>query len=216
MSKNTGHKHIDRAMVFVVDDDDALSDSIACLLESANLPCKLFADANAFLEFCTPQHLGCILLDVRMPGMGGLELQDTLKANGIVLPVIVITGHGDVPLAVRAMKSGAFDFLQKPFNAEALLERVHAALEQFEGCRRKNLKRDSLRSHFDALSEREREIMEFVVAGDSSKVIGMKLGISSRTVDIHRSNIMKKLNVPTIADLVRKRMALEDDQADPA
>lgn len=216
MSKNTGHKHIDQTMVFVVDDDDALSDSIACLLESANLPCKLFADANAFLEFCTPQHQGCILLDVRMPGMGGLELQDTLKANGIELPVIIITGHGDVPLAVRALKSGAFDFLQKPFNAEVLLERVHAALEQFEGSRRKNLKRDNLRSHFDALSDREREIMEFVVAGDSSKVIGMRLGISSRTVDIHRSNIMKKLNVLTIADLVRKRMALEDDQADPA
>lgn len=216
MSKNSGHKHLDRVTVFVVDDDDALSDSIACLLESADLTCKLFADANAFLQFCTPQHQGCILLDVRMPGMDGLELQDALKANGIALPVIIVTGHGDIPLAVRALKAGAFDFLQKPFNAEVLLERVHAALEQFEGSRRKSLKQESLRSHFDALSEREREIMEFVVAGDSSKVIGMKLGISSRTVDIHRSNLMKKLNVQTIADLVRKRMALEDDRVEPA
>jgi len=211
MNKNAGHKNINQTMVFVVDDDDALSDSIACLLDSANLPCKLFADAKAFLEFCTPRHLGCILLDVRMPGMNGLELQDVLRANGIELPVIIITGHGDVPLAVRALKSGAFDFLQKPFNAEVLLERVHAALEQFEGSRRKNLQRDSLRSHFDALSEREREIMELVAIGDSSKVIGMKLGISSRTVDIHRSNVMKKLNVSTIADLVRKRIALDAD-----
>jgi len=203
-------KKIGQTMVFVVDDDEALRDSIACLLESENLPCKLFGDAHAFLEFCTPQQLGCILLDIRMPGMSGMELMEHLKANGISLPVIIITGHGDVPLAVRAMKSGAFDFVQKPFNTHELLDRVRAALKLVQENCLKNLKQNSLRSHFDALTGREREIMELVVAGDSSKVIGMKLGISSRTVDIHRSNIMKKLNVQTVAELVQNRLALRD------
>ena len=205
------HENIGQTMVFVVDDDEDLCDSIACLLESEKLPFKLFGDAQAFLEFCSPQQRGCILLDVRMPGMDGIELLSHLKANGSSLPVIIITGHGDVPLAVRALKSGAFDFVQKPFNAQELLDRVHAALKQVQENSLKDLKLHNLRSHFDALTKREREIMELVVAGDSSKVIGMKLGISSRTVDIHRSNIMKKLNVQTIAELVQSRLALRDD-----
>lgn len=198
-------------MVFVVDDDAAMGDSIACLLESANLPCKIFSAAGDFLEFCGPTQQGCILLDIRMPGMSGMELLENLKANGILLPVIIITGHGDVPLAVRALKLGAFDFLQKPFSASELLDRVHAALNQVLERRQKDRRLDSLRNHFGELTKREREIMELVVAGDSSKVIGMKLGISSRTVDIHRSNIMRKLNVRTIAELVQNRLALRDD-----
>ena len=125
--------------------------------------------------------------------------------------MIIITGHGDVPLAVRALKSGAFDFVQKPFGAQDLLDKVQAALEQVRADRRKNLKQDMLRGRFGALTGREREIMELVVAGDSSKVIAMKLGISSKTVDIHRSNIMKKLDVQTVAELVHIRLALRDD-----
>jgi FixJ family two-component response regulator len=128
----------------------------------------------------------------------------------VTLPVIIITGHGDVPLAVRALKLGAFDFVQKPFNAHDLLDRVHAALQQVRERRQKDRRLDRLRSHFDALTGREREIMELVVAGDPSKVIGMKLGISSRTVDIHRSNIMRKLNVRTVAELVQSRLSLGD------
>jgi FixJ family two-component response regulator len=205
------HENTGQAMVFVVDDDAAMRDSIACLLESENLSCKLFGAASDFLEFCSPQRQGCILLDVRMPGISGMELLENLKANGILLPVIIITGHGDVPLAVRALKLGAFDFLQKPFSASELLDRVHAALNQILERRQKDRRLDSLRSHFDELTKREREIMELVVSGDSSKVIGMKLGISSRTVDIHRSNIMRKLNVRTIAELVQNRLALRDD-----
>lgn len=197
-------------MVFVVDDDEAMRDSIACLLESVNLPSRMFGDARAFLEFCDPQQQGCVLLDIRMPGMSGMELLENLKANGVTLPIIIITGHGDVPLAVRALKLGAFDFVQKPFNADDLLDRVYAALQQVRERRQNDRRLDRLRSHFDALTGREREIMELVVAGDPSKVIGMKLGISSRTVDIHRSNIMRKLNVRTVAELVQTRLALGD------
>lgn len=195
----------------MVDDDAAMRDSIACLLESENLSCRVFSDAGSFLEFCDRQQQGCILLDIRMPGMSGMELLENLKANGIQLPVIFITGHGDVPLAVRALKLGAFDFLQKPFSASELIERVHAALDLMLERRQKSRKQDSLRSNFDALTKREREVMELVVAGNLNKVIGMKLGISSRTVDIHRANIMRKLNVRTVAELVQNRLALDED-----
>lgn len=205
------HDTIEQAVVFVVDDDEAMRDSIVCLLESANLPCRMFGDARAFLDACEPGRPGCLLLDIRMPGMSGMELLAHLKSNGYSQPVIIITGHGDVPLAVRALKSGAFDFVQKPFGAQDLLDKVQAALEQVRVDRRKNLKQDMLRGRFGALTGREREIMELVVAGDSSKVIGMKLGISSKTVDIHRSNIMKKLDVQTVAELVHIRLALGDD-----
>jgi FixJ family two-component response regulator len=196
--------------VFVVDDDEAMRDSIACLLESVHLPSRMFSDASAFLEFCDPHQQGCVVLDIRMPGMSGMELLENLRANGVTLPIIIITGHGDVPLAVRALKLGAFDFVQKPFNPDDLLDRVHAALQQVRERRQEDRRLDRLRSHFDTLTGREREIMELVVAGDPSKVIGAKLGISSRTVDIHRSNIMRKLNVRTVAELVQSRLSLGD------
>ncbi|MDD2700770.1 MAG: response regulator [Sideroxydans sp.] len=205
------HSEIGQAVVCVVDDDEAMRDSIACLLDSVDLPSRQFSDANSFLEFCSPQLHGCILLDIRMPGMSGMDLLEHLKINGINLPVIIITGHGDVPLAVRALKLGAFDFVQKPFNANDLLDRVRAALLQVEQDSHKNRARNELRSHFEALTDREREIMELVVSGDSSKMIGMRLGISSRTVDIHRANIMRKLNIRTVAELVQSRLALRDD-----
>jgi len=211
MSEKIGHENAVQPMVFVVDDDEAMRDSISFLLESKNLPCKMFSSASAFLEFCSPQQQGCILLDIRMPGISGMELLENLKASGILSPVIIITGHGDVPLAVRALKLGAFDFVQKPFNAQDLLDLVHAALNQVRERRQKDRRLNSLRGHFDTLTGREREIMELVVAGNPSKVIGMKLGISSRTVDIHRSNLMSKLNVRTIAELVQSRLALRDD-----
>lgn len=201
-----------RPMVLVVDDDQAMRDSMCYLFESVNLPCKVFASAHDFLEFCSTGLLGCILLDIRMPGMSGMELLENLKAQGIQLPVIVITGHGDVPLAVRAIKQGAFDFLQKPFSPQILLDRVYAALELIRESHCHNRKLDDLRSSFDVLTNREKEIMELVVAGSPSKVIGMKLGISSKTVDIHRSSIMKKLNVRNIAELVQTRLALQDKE----
>ncbi|MGE5757378.1 MAG: response regulator transcription factor [Sideroxydans sp.] len=199
-------------MVLVVDDDEAMRDSICYLLESVNLPCKAFASAHEFMEFCDARLQGCILLDIRMPGMNGMELLENLKAQGIKLPVIIITGHGDVPLAVRAMKQGAFDFLQKPFPSQTLLDRVYAAIESLRENHQKTRQMDDLRSSFDSLTNREKEIMEMVVAGSSSKVIGMTLGISSKTVDIHRSSIMKKLDVRNVAELVQRRLALQDEQ----
>lgn len=195
--------------VFVVDDDEAMRDSIRWLLESVSLSARMFNSANDFLnasDLCQP---GCILLDVRMPGMSGMELLEQLKEHGILQPVIIITGHGDVPMAVRALKHGAFDFIQKPFNGQELLDRVNAALKVDRENRQHHEEIEDLRSHFDVLTTREREIMEHVVAGNSSKTIGKKLGISSRTVDIHRSNIMKKLNIRSIAELVQYRLSLD-------
>lgn len=195
--------------IFVVDDDEAMRDSIHWLLESVSLSARMFSSANDFLsagDLCQP---GCILLDVRMPGMSGMELLEQLKDHGILQPVIIITGHGDVPMAVRALKHGAFDFIQKPFNGQELLDRVNAALKLDRENRQHNKEIEGLRSHFDVLTAREREIMELVVVGDSSKIIGKKLGISSRTVDIHRSNIMKKLKIRSIAELVQSRLALD-------
>lgn len=200
-----------QATVFVVDDDAAMRDSMYWLLESVSLAVRMFSSANDFLsagDLCQP---GCILLDVRMPGMSGMELLEQLKDHGILQPVIIITGHGDVPMAVRALKHGAFDFIQKPFNGQELLDRVNAALKLDRENRQHHKEIEGLRSHFDILTVREREIMELVVAGYSSKIIGKKLGISSRTVDIHRSNIMKKLNVRSIAELVQCRLALDSE-----
>lgn len=196
--------------VFVVDDDEAMRDSIHWLLESVSLHARMFSSAGDFLSSCDLAQQGCILLDVRMPGMSGMELLEHLKNNGVQQPVIIITGHGDVPMAVRALKHGAFDFIQKPFNGQELLDRVNAALKLDRENRQRSGAIENLRSHFEALTGREREIMELVVAGDSSKVIGKKLGISSRTVDIHRSNIMKKLNIRNVAELVQSRLALDD------
>lgn len=199
------------ATVFVVDDDEAMRNSVYWLLDSVSLAVKMFASAGDFLASYDACQSGCLLLDVRMPGMSGMELLEQLGSRGIRLPVIMITGHGDVPMAVRALQHGAFDFIQKPFNGQELLDRVHRALKLDDENRQKYSHIDALRSHFAVLTVREREIMELVVAGDSSKVIGRKLGISSRTVDIHRANVMRKLNVRTIAELVQARLAFNDD-----
>lgn len=205
------HEHVWLPTVFVVDDDEAMRDSISCLLESVHLHNRTFGNAKDFLDFCNPRQSGCILLDIRMPGMSGIELLEHLKARGIKMPVIIISGHGDVPLAVRALKLGAFEFLQKPFNAQDMLDHVHAALRLIQQNNLENRKQECLRSNFDSLTGREKEVMELMVAGNSSKAIGMKLGISPRTVDIHRSKIMKKLNIHSVAELVQTRLALRNN-----
>jgi FixJ family two-component response regulator len=199
-------------MVFVVDDDEAMRDSMRYLFESVNLPCRVFPSAHDFLAFCDARVLGCVVLDIRMPGMSGMELLEKLAAHGHQLRVIVITGHGDVPLAVRAMKQGAFDFLQKTFSPQHLLDRVYAALESIRESTEKSRQLDDLRSTFDALTNREREVLELVVAGSPSKVIGTKLGISSKTVEIHRASIMRKLDVRNIAELVQRWLALQEEK----
>ncbi len=199
-----------RPMIFVVDDDEAMRDSMRYLFESVNLPCKAFSSAYEFMAFCDVRVPACLVLDLRMPGMSGMELLENLSAQGHQLRVIVITGHGDVPLAVRAMKQGAFDFLQKTFSPQHLLDRVYAALESIQEVSQKSRQRDDLRSAYDALTNREREVLELVVAGSPSKVIGSKLGISSKTVEVHRGSIMRKLDVKNIAELVQKWHALQE------
>lgn len=203
----------DQQTVFVVDDDAALRDSLAWLLDSVNLPTEMYSNANEFLKACDPDRAGCLLLDVRMPGMSGMELLERIKANQITLPVIIITGHGDVPMAVRAIKHGALDFLQKPFNGQDLLDRVQQALELDRENRRKRSEVEHIRAHFKTLTPREQEIMNHVAAGKPSKIIARELGISAKTVDIHRANVMKKLNVKNIADLVQTRLTLESNDA---
>lgn len=195
--------------VFVVDDDEAMCDSVQWLMESVNLDARVFGCAVDFLESCSPDQEGCLLLDVRMPGMSGMALLEELKPRNITLPVIIITGHGDVPMAVRALKQGAFDFIQKPFHAHDLLDRVYAALELDRENRRQLNEARQRRAHYAVLTNREKEVSELIVAGNSSKLIAIKLGISPKTVDIHRANIMRKLNVRTVAEIIQLRLGLE-------
>lgn len=196
--------------IFVVDDDEAMRDSIRWLLESVSLDARMFSSASDFVASCDPAEEGCLLLDVRMPGMSGMELLEMLKYSGISLPVIIITGHGDVPMAVRALKHGAFDFIQKPFNAQGLLERVNAALEVDRKNRQRSREIERRRAYFAALTDRETEVVEWLVAGKSSKVIAQKLKISPKTVDIHRANIMRKLNVKSVVEIAQLRLDLQD------
>ncbi|MFA6060964.1 MAG: response regulator [Gallionella sp.] len=190
-------------VVFVVDDDDALRDSIGWLLESDNLEARMFSRVAEFLACSENKQDGCLLLDIRMPGMNGMELLAGLRETEIFLPVIMITGHGDVAMAVRAIKLGAFDFLPKPFNARDLLERVHAALALNREEQRQRRLFEEKRSGVSTLTGREMEVFRLMVEGDSSKEIALKLGNSPKTVDVQRASIMKKLNVRTLAEAVK-------------
>lgn len=188
--------------VFVVDDDLAMLDSISLLLESAELIAECFASARKFLEGYRPHRPGCLVLDVRMPEMSGLELQEALVARGVNLPIIFITGHGDVPMSVKAMKSGALDFLEKPFDDETLLLCVRQALVKDAHARKVEAQNSSVAVRFSRLTEREQEVMSLVVAGRSNKEIAQKLACSHRTVEVHRSRLMAKMEAHTLPDLV--------------
>lgn len=196
------------ATVFVVDDDDAMRSSLRWLIESINLKVRTFASALEYLDAFDPDEPGCLVLDVRMPGMSGMELLDRLADYPLTPPTIIITGHGDVPMAVRAIKHGALDFIQKPFNDNDLLDRIQQALEFDIKNREEMAGRDSLKARYDALTPRERQIMDLVIAGKSNKAVATELEISSRTVEVHRSRIMKKLRVRTLADLVQAGLQL--------
>ena len=199
-------------VVFVVDDDDAVRGSLRMLLNSVGLKSVLFPSAAAFLAEVTGRQGGCVLLDIRMPGMSGLELFEQMCAKGMRLPVIFITGHGDVPMAVRAIKKGAFDFLQKPFNDQDLLDRVQAALREDTARRNSDVERQLLRIRRDRLTPREREIMERVVAGQANKVIAIDLGLSERTVELHRAHVMEKMEVRSLAELVATNLRLKEGE----
>lgn len=189
-------------VIYVVDDDQAVRDGLRRLLESVGLEVSTHADALEFLDRYVPERPGCLLLDMRMPGMGGLDLQDKLHERGIELPVIIITGHGDVPAAVRALKGGALDFIQKPFNPQALLDRVQQAIEQDRARHQQAAARSDAMRKLSRLTAREREVMEMLLTGRANKVIAIELDISERTVEFHRANIMKKMNARSLAQLM--------------
>jgi len=197
--------------VFVVDDDDAMRESLRWLIESIDLPVKSYKSAEDFLNDYYPGRAGCLLLDVRMPGMSGLELQEYLKENNIHIPVIVITGHGDVPMSVRAMKEGAIDFIEKPFNDELLLDAIRNALAVDAKLREKQSQRAELATRLATLTPREYEVMEMVTRGKSNKEIANALGVSSKTVEAHRAKVMDKMQADSLAELVRMAMLVQGD-----
>jgi two-component system response regulator FixJ len=194
-------------IVFVVDDDEDVRGSICALLEAAGLTAEPYESARAFLAAYTTGRSGCIIADVRMPDMDGLELQDEINRQGIALPMIVVTGHADVPLAVRAMKSGALDLIEKPFNTGQLVETVKRALAQAADVRQQQQATQVAATRIANLSLRERQVLELLVAGRSNKVIAYELSISPRTVEIHRAHVMEKMEASSLSDLVRAALA---------
>jgi len=190
-------------MVHVIDDDEAARHSLAFLLGTAKIDVKTYESATAFLANVADVKSGCIITDVRMPGMSGLDLLKKLKELKISVPVIVVTGHGDVPLAVEAMKIGAADFLEKPFDDEALLAAVHSALKRQGTDDRRQAERAEIDSRLVALSNRERDVLQGLVRGLANKQIAFNLGISPRTVEIYRANLMTKMQASSLSDLVR-------------
>jgi FixJ family two-component response regulator len=200
----------DSAVVYVVDDDEAVRDSLKLLLESVDLQCRTYASATEFLEDHDADQHSCLVADIRMPGMSGLDLQDELKRRGSTIPILFITGHGDVPMAVDAMKSGALDFIQKPFRDQDLLDRIHQALERDEERREGNRETAEIRDRVARLTGRETEVMHRVVQGQANKVIALDLGVSQRTVEIHRARVMQKMGARSLAELVRMAGKLLD------
>ena len=191
-------------MVYVVDDDAAVRDALDALLGSVGLPARTFASAEDFLRIADAWMRGCLLLDVRMPGMGGMELQSKLQERGVLLPVIFITGHGDVPMAVRALKAGAADFIEKPFNEQQLLDRIQLCLDEDLKAFQARQAREAAQAGFSQLTARETAVMELIAVGGHSKSIASELDIKERTVDVHRFNIMRKVGVRTLADLLHR------------
>ena len=189
--------------VHIVDDDEAVRSGLRLLLASCGLQAQAYPGAQAFLDGVDADRPGCLLLDVRMPGMSGLELQERLQQRGLLFPVILLTGHGDVPMAVRAMKRGAFDFIQKPFNDQYLLDRINEAIALDLHERDRRRQQQVLRERLARLSAREQEVLDRLVQGEANKVIAAELGISERTVELHRARVMEKMEARSLAQLVQ-------------
>ncbi|HEU4600539.1 MAG TPA: response regulator FixJ [Steroidobacteraceae bacterium] len=208
MRANTNNS---RPTIFVVDDDAAVRDALKLLLRSVGQPVETFGSAQEFLDAYSEDRPGCLVLDIRMPGMSGLELQQKLNEKHSILPIIFITGHGDVPMAVEAMQAGAVDFIQKPFRDQDLIDRINQALEK-DGSNRAALgERNDIRRRLETLTPREREVLDLVVHGKANKVIAGDLKLSQRTVEIHRARVMEKMQASSLAHLVR--MVLEVGEA---
>jgi len=191
------------SIVFIVDDDLSVRRSTERLVRSAGFNVQTFASAGEFLKYPRPEGPACLVLDVRMPGLNGMDLQHELNQSGIHLPIIFITGHGDIPMSVRAMKAGAVEFLTKPFRGRSLLDAIRAAIERDRSANQERSESGALRQHYDQLTPREREVMALVAAGMLNKQIAGQLATTERTVKFHRAHIMQKMNAKSLADLVR-------------
>jgi len=193
--------------VFIVDDDPAIRFAMQALMDSVNIQHEIFSSADEFLATVPEQRPGCLVLDIRMPGLGGLELQQELIEHENTLPIIFITGHGDVPMAVEAMQKGAVDFIQKPFRDQDLLDRITEALKTDKDRREEREKHAEVAKRVERLTNREHEVFDLVVTGKPNKVIAYELGVSQRTVEIHRARVMEKMQARSLADLVKMHLA---------
>jgi two-component system, LuxR family, response regulator FixJ len=198
----------DSFVVHIVDDDEAVRQSLAFLLSTAGIPVRVYESATSFLRALPSLQAGCLITDVRMPDLTGIELLQRLKAKSIDLPVIVITGHGDIPLAVEAMKSGAIDFIEKPFAEEAILRAVRSAEERVGRQGHRSEVETALAGRFASLSERERQVLDGLVAGSANKTIAYDLGISPRTVEVYRANLMNKMQAKSLSELIRMALTI--------
>ncbi|MDH3440294.1 MAG: response regulator transcription factor [Gammaproteobacteria bacterium] len=196
-----------QSTVYIVDDDQAIRHAMELLMRSVGLAYEIFHSGDEFLSGHTNDRAGCLVLDIRMPGLGGLELQEKLNEMGSTLPIIFITGHGDVPMAVEAMQKGAVDFIQKPFRDQELLDRIGEAIKADQKRRSAREEQSAVRGRIEKLTNREREVLDLVVTGKPNKVIAYELGVSQRTVEIHRARVMEKMEAKSLADLVRMHMA---------
>jgi RNA polymerase sigma factor (sigma-70 family) len=195
-----------QSTVYIVDDDQSIRYAMELLMRSVGLDYEIFHSADDFLARHNNERAGCLILDIRMPGLGGLELQEKLNEMGSTLPIIFITGHGDVPMAVEAMQKGAVDFIQKPFRDQELLDRVGEALKTDQERRSAREEKAEVHGRVDKLTNRERQVLDLVVTGKPNKVIAYELGVSQRTVEIHRARVMEKMQAKSLADLVRMHL----------
>jgi two-component system response regulator FixJ len=193
--------------VYIVDDDQAIRHAMSLLLKSVDIDHQVFNSADEFLELFNGNDNGCLVLDIRMPGLGGLELQEKLIESDNALPIIFITGHGDIPMAVEAMQKGAFDFIQKPFRDQELLDRISEALNTARERQSERALKHNVQERINTLTKREHEVLDLVVTGKPNKIIAHELGVSQRTIEIHRARVMEKMAAKSLAELVRMHLA---------
>ena len=209
----TPEQQAPRTVVHVVDDDDGMRRALTLLITTLGYDTASYALPSEFFARFRPDGMGCLVLDIRMPEMSGLEVQQELVRRGCMMPIIFITGHGDVPMAVQAMKAGAFEFIQKPFRDQDLLDKINEALRLDVENHKDMARRADVLHRLETLTPRERQVMQLVVNGDANKVIAIDLGLSERTVEIHRAKVMEKMGAKSVAHLVKMHLMLEDSTA---